>query len=122
VDTLTGWSDSSELLVRLVPETTLLPIAVSGVISRTARQHRIARHFADPKEREWAAATLQVLCRHLRDTETYVVIGEPISSGQSSQRAAIHAAMASLLARLDTPNGEDLTTSTQIFHELATKT
>jgi ribosomal protein L18E len=88
----------------------------------TARQHRIAKRFTDPKEREWAAATLQVLCRHLRDTETHVVIGEPISSGQSSQRVAIRAAMASLLARLDTPHGEDLTTSTQIFHELATKT
>ncbi len=121
VDTLTGWSDSSELLVRLVPETMLLPIAVSGVISRTARQHRIARHFADPKEREWAAATLQVLCRYLRDTETRVVIGEPIPSRQSNQRTAIRAAMATLLARRGTPHSEDLTTNSQIFHELATK-
>jgi hypothetical protein len=122
VDTLTGWSDSSELLVRLVPETILLPIAVSGVISRKARQHRIARYFADPKEREWAAATLQVLCRHLRDTETHVVIGSPVSSRQSGQRMAIHAAMASMLERLGSPHSEDVTTNTQIFHELVTKT
>jgi 1-acyl-sn-glycerol-3-phosphate acyltransferase len=121
VDTLAGWSDSSELLIRLVPETIVLPIAVSGVISRTAHRHRMARRFADPKEREWAAATLQVLCRHLRDTRTHVVIGEPISSGQFSQRAAIHAAMASLLARVNNPHDEALTTSNQIYHEFATK-
>lgn len=95
---LTGWSDSSELLVRLVPETKVLPIAVSGVISRTAHQHRVAKLFAVPKEREWAAATLQVLCRHLRDTHTRVVIGEPIIWSQKfCQRAAIQSAMASLL-------------------------
>jgi 1-acyl-sn-glycerol-3-phosphate acyltransferase len=95
---LTGWSDSSELLVRLVPETKVLPIAVSGVISRTAHQHRVAKLFSGPKEREWAAATLQVLFRHLRDTHTRVVIGEPIIWSQKfRQRAAIQSAMASLL-------------------------
>jgi hypothetical protein len=121
VGTLAGWSDSSELLVRLAPETIVLPIAVSGVISRTARRHRMARRFADPKEREWAAATLQVLFRHLRDTQTRVLIGEPISSGQFSQPAAIRAAMASLLARVSNPLDKDLTTSNQVYHELATK-
>jgi hypothetical protein len=110
VDAPAGWSDSSELFVRLVPETLVLPIAVSGVISRTAHRHRIAKCFADPKEREWAAATLQVLCRHLRDTQTRVVIGESISSGHSGRRAAIHAAMASLLTRTKNRHDESLTT------------
>jgi 1-acyl-sn-glycerol-3-phosphate acyltransferase len=117
---LAGWSDSSELLVRLVPETRVLPIAVSGVISVTARQHPVAKCFADPKEREWAAATLQVLCRHLRDTRTRVVIGKPISSGHFGQRAAIHAAIASLLARIDKIQDKNLTTSNQTYRELAT--
>jgi acyltransferase-like protein len=121
VDTLAGWSDSSELLVRLVPEAIVLPVAVSGVISTTARQHRIAKRFTDTKEREWAAATLQVLCRHLRDTQTRVVIGEPISSGQFRHRAAIHAAMASLLVRVNNPHDDHLTTSNQIPPQLATK-
>jgi len=90
----------------------VLPIAVSGVISRTALQHRIARRFADPKEREWAAATLQVLCRRLRDTRTRVVIGEPISARQFT-RQAIHSAMASLLTRMSCPHTEDLATGNQ---------
>lgn len=118
VDPLAGWSDSSELLVRLVPETKVLPIAVSGVISKTAHQHRIAKRFADPKEREWAAATLQVLCRHLRDNQTRVAIGEPISSGHFSQRAAIHAAMASLLARVDNRDDENPMTSDETHYGL----
>jgi hypothetical protein len=116
---LADWSDSSELLVRLVPETTVLPIAVSGVISRTAHRHRLATRFADPKEREWAAATLQVLFQRLRDTQTRVVIGKPISSRQFGQRAAIHAAMASLLARVGNRHEESLTTSEQAYHQLA---
>jgi hypothetical protein len=119
VDAPAGWSDSSELLVRLVPETLVLPIAVSGVISSTAHRHRIARCFADPKEREWAAATLQVLCRHLRDTQTRVVIGEPIPSGRFSQRAAICAAMASLLARVNNGCDENVATSDDACHGIA---
>lgn len=120
VDSLAGWSDSSDLLVRLVPETIVLPIAVSGVISTTALQHRLVKRFADPKEREWAAATLQVLCRHLRDTHTRVVIGEPISSKQFGQWTAIHPAMASLLARASNPTMQDLNTSNRTYHTLAT--
>src|SRR5262245_21996102 len=119
VDPVAGWSDSSELFVRLVPETLVLPIAVSGVISRTAQQHRIATCFADPKEREGAAATLQVLCRRLRDTQTRVVIGEPISPGQVNQRAVIHAAMASLLARVNTPDDGTLAPSDETHHAIA---
>ena len=118
VNPLAGWSESSELFVRLVPDTLVLPIAVSGVISRTAQQHRIAKCFTDPKEREWAAATLQVLCRHLRDTQTRVVIGEPISSGTSGQRGAIHAAMASLLARVNNRRDGSLATSDETCHGL----
>jgi hypothetical protein len=120
VEPLAGWSDSSDWLVRLVPETIVLPIAVSGVISRTAHQHRIAKRFSDPKEREWAAATLQVLCRYLRDTKTRVVIGEPLSSAQFGQWAQIQAAMASLLARVSNPTIRNLKTSNQTCHALAT--
>jgi hypothetical protein len=103
---LLGWSDSTDLLVRLVPETVVLPIAVSGVISATAHRHRLAARYADPKEREWAAATLQVLFRRLRDTHTRVAVGEAIVPGQRRQRAGVYDAMAVLLARVgDRPEG-----------------
>jgi hypothetical protein len=122
VDSLAGWSASAELFVRLVPETSVLPVVVSGVISKTAQQHRIAKCFADPKEREWAAATLQVLCRRLRDTQTRVVIGEPISSGRVGQRAAIQAAVASLLTHTKNRVDGSLTTSDESYHGPATGT
>jgi hypothetical protein len=93
-----GWSNSSDFLVRAVPQTRVLPIAVSGVISKTAYQHRIARRFTDPKEREWAAATLQVLCWRFRDTQTRVAIGEPMAVEHLTDEAGIDAAMAPLLA------------------------
>lgn len=76
-----------------------LPIVVSGAISRTALQHPLATRFADPKERQWAAATLQVLCRCLRDTRTRETIGKPISA-QAPLRPALDAAMTSLLERV----------------------
>jgi len=98
-----GWSDSSDVFVRAVPETNVLPIAVSGVISATALQHPIARCFADQKEREWAAATLQVIWPGLRDTHTRVLIGEPVGCDHANLAIAIDAAMARSLARL---NGE----------------
>jgi hypothetical protein len=116
VHALSGWSDSTEVFVRLVPQTILLPIVVSGVISRRAHQHPIAKFFANPKEREWAAATLQVICRHLRDTHTRVLIGEPIS-GQCGH-AAIDAAMASLLGRVSGIPTSSLCTA-QRRHEAA---
>jgi hypothetical protein len=115
---LAGWSDSSELLVRLVPETIVLPIAVSGVISVTAHRHRIATRFADPKEREWAAATLQVLFRRLRNTHTRVVIGAPIAAGRFGQRAAMHDAMAALLARVGGRHQGGLAAGEQAYHQL----
>ena len=104
-DTLGDWSSSSELLVRLVPETMVLPIAVSGVISRAAHRHPIARHFVDPAEREWAAATLQVLCRHLQRAEVRIVIGKPIPMGHDSQGVTLRTSMAALLARASDPIG-----------------
>ena len=103
-DTLGGWSDSTDLLFRLVPETVVLPMAVSGVISRAAHHHPLARRFADQREREWAAATLQVLLPHLRQAPTRVVVGEPISAGQVDLRYAIQSAMASLLVRAGNPS------------------
>lgn len=95
-----NWSSSPDLLLRLVPETKVLPVVVSGVISRTAHRHLLARRLVDPKERDWAAATLQVMCRRFRDTQTRVAIGEPISTGPLPVQAALDAAMTSMLDRV----------------------
>lgn len=119
---LAGWSDSTDLLVRLVPETVVLPIAVSGVISTTAHRHRLAARFSDPKEREWAAATLQVLFRRLRDTQTRLVVGEAIAAGRVGQRVAMHAAMAGLLERVGGRAEVGIAAGERAYRELAANT
>lgn len=77
VAALDAWSRSTDLFVRLAPETVVLPVAVRGVISPTALRHPLARRLPQQTDREWTAACLQVLVRHYRDTRTRVAVGEP---------------------------------------------
>lgn len=86
-DCLQAWSDSLDLLARLVPELTIVPVAASGVISRTALRHPLARLYRTDRQREWVAATLQVMLPRYRDTQVLLRFGEPIrASTQPTQR------------------------------------
>jgi 1-acyl-sn-glycerol-3-phosphate acyltransferase len=95
-DGLANWTDSIDLLARLVPGLSILPVAVSGVISRTALNHPLARLYRTAKQREWVAATLQVMRTRYRDTQVVVRFGTPIQSNQPApavidqMRALIH--------------------------------
>jgi hypothetical protein len=77
-DSLAGWSDSIDLLARLVPNLAVLPVAVSGVISPAALRHPLARLYRTPRQREWVAATLQVMLPRYRDTAVAVHFGQPV--------------------------------------------
>jgi 1-acyl-sn-glycerol-3-phosphate acyltransferase len=77
-DSLSQWSDSIDLLARLVPQLTIVPVAVSGVISQTALRHPLARLYRTSKQREWVAATLQVMFPRYRDTHVTLRIGQSI--------------------------------------------
>jgi hypothetical protein len=66
------------MLARLVPDLTILPVAVSGVISRQALRHPLTRLYRTTKQREWVAATLQVMLPRYRDTRVVVRFGQPI--------------------------------------------
>jgi hypothetical protein len=79
-DCLRDWTDSVDLLVRLVPDLTILPTAASGVISPNALRHPLARLYRSAKQREWVAATLQVMLPRYRDTHVTVRFGQPIHS------------------------------------------
>jgi 1-acyl-sn-glycerol-3-phosphate acyltransferase len=79
-DCLQNWSDSPDLLARLVPELTILPVATSGVISTNALRHPLTRLYRTAKQREWAAATLQVMLPRYRDTHVVLRFGESIRS------------------------------------------
>lgn len=75
-----GWSSSIELLARAVSGLVILPAAVGGVISPSALRHPLARWFRSDADREWAAATLQVLSARYRDTRTKLALGAPMEA------------------------------------------
>jgi 1-acyl-sn-glycerol-3-phosphate acyltransferase len=81
-DCLRHWTDSLDFLARLVPGLTIVPAAVSGVISTSALRHPLARLYRSPKQREWAAATLQVMLPRYRDTRVTVRFGQPVQDAQ----------------------------------------
>jgi 1-acyl-sn-glycerol-3-phosphate acyltransferase len=78
VESLQSWSNSTALLARLVPDAMILPVAVGGVISATAMQIPLLQLFKSQRERDWAAATLQVLIPAYRDVDTRVAFGPPL--------------------------------------------
>lgn len=92
---LGAWTDSTTLLLRRVPETVVVPMAVSGVVSVRARHHPWSRRLSGP-DRDSAAATLQVLWPPYRDTRTTVRVG-PSLTGPGAGRAGVLDAMAALL-------------------------
>lgn len=94
VASLDSWGDGVELFARLVPATAVLPVAVSGVISRRMLRSPLARFRATPREREWAAATLQVLVRD-RSIHPVLSTGEPLHG--SPRTEDVRAAMVRLL-------------------------
>lgn len=73
---LATWGNGVELLLRLVPGTVVLPVAVSGVISQRMLRNPLARWRASAADREWTAATLQVLMRD-RSITPVLSAGEP---------------------------------------------
>ncbi len=91
---LATWGRGVELFVRLVPETAVLPVAVSGVISPRMLAHPLVRRRRTPEDRELAAATLQVLV-HDRSINPVLSAGEPLRG--TADQGALRSAMAELL-------------------------
>jgi 1-acyl-sn-glycerol-3-phosphate acyltransferase len=79
-ESLVCWAPGIALLIRLAPDTLVLPAAVGGVISTSAQRNPAARVFRSQRDRDWAAATLQILVPAYRDVHTRVAFGPPISA------------------------------------------
>ena len=76
-ESLASWSHSVAALKRRVPETELLPAFVRGVISAKAVNNPFLRYLKDQKERDWAGATLQIVCPAYRKVDAKVDFGAP---------------------------------------------
>jgi hypothetical protein len=75
------WSESLDLFARLVPELTVVPVVVSGVLSPIALRNPLIFVRRRRRDREWLAATLQMLTPALRNVTTRVAFGEPVRAG-----------------------------------------
>ncbi len=78
VESLDRWSSSADLFARLAPDLAVVPVVVSGVISARALRIPLTRLRRRRRDREWLAATLQMLIPHLRDVDLRVEFGRPI--------------------------------------------
>ena len=78
IESLDHWSLSADLFARLTPRLAVVPVAVSGVISPSALRTPLVHLRRRRRDREWLAATLQVLVPALRNVDVNVEFGHPI--------------------------------------------
>jgi 1-acyl-sn-glycerol-3-phosphate acyltransferase len=78
VAALDRWSASADNFARLAPGLVIVPVVVSGVISPSALRNPLTRLRRSRRDREWLAATLQVLVPALRNVDVRVEFGRPI--------------------------------------------
>lgn len=100
VEALGRWSSSVDLFARLTPGLAIVPVVVSGVISPAALRNPLTRLRRHRRDREWLAATLQMLTPALRDVSVRVEFGSPILAGPGAGDAA-RAEARRLLERLE---------------------
>jgi hypothetical protein len=78
VEALNHWSSSADLLARLTPGLVVVPAVVSGVLSPSALRNPLIHLRRRRRDREWLAATLQMLVPALRNVDARVEFGSPI--------------------------------------------
>lgn len=80
VEALDHWSVSADLFARLTPGLAVVPVLVSGVISPSALRTPLVHLRRLRRDREWLAATLQVLVPALRNVDANIEFGNPIDA------------------------------------------
>lgn len=85
---LQGWRRNLEIFIRVVPEATVIPAIVSGVISPTSLSNPLIRLRRHTEDRRWLAASLQILLPALRNVHTEVRFGNPVRVDASREAAS----------------------------------
>jgi 1-acyl-sn-glycerol-3-phosphate acyltransferase len=78
IEALEHWSESLDIFARLVPGLTVVPAAVSGVLSPIALHNPLVLVRRQPRDREWLASRLQMMTPMLRNVTTRVAFGRPV--------------------------------------------
>lgn len=113
VDSLNEWTDSAGVLLRMAPETPVLPMLVRGVVRRNSARHPLLKIKKTKGEREKLTAALQLLAHVVfkqKDVHVRVQIGRPIYARDlgSTDTQVIHQAVLSEIKQLieQEPDGE----------------
>lgn len=80
VEALQSWSESLGVWARLVPDLTVVPVVVSGVLSPAALRNPLSR-LRGPEHHALLAATLQVLFPSLQRGTVRVSFGRSLAAG-----------------------------------------
>jgi 1-acyl-sn-glycerol-3-phosphate acyltransferase len=88
-ESLLTWSPSVAHFACAVPGTCLVPALVQGVISPRAARAWPLRYLREQREREWAAATLQILIPAYRRVSVRVRYGRPVPADFEALTAAM---------------------------------
>jgi 1-acyl-sn-glycerol-3-phosphate acyltransferase len=104
---LDGWADSAGVLLRLAPETMIVPVLVSGVIWEKTARHWLTLFKRTRAERERLAAAFQLLAMVMRDvrpTTVRVRFAKPITLADvgSTASKAVHNAVIGRMRELIT--------------------
>ncbi len=103
---LSRWSESAAVFLRLVPDCTVVPIVVSGVLARGAQRHPLTLLRRKRADRERLGAMLQVLMHTLRPGRWRVRVrvdvprafgGGEFSADAAAARAALMDTVAGIL-------------------------
>jgi hypothetical protein len=97
-ESLERWSRSLDVFGRVAPETRIVPAFVSGVHSRAAFDHALARRRSPHRERQRLAALLQMALPSYQRVRVEVTFGEPIAASGPDARDAVLSAMRALMA------------------------
>jgi hypothetical protein len=83
VEALGHWSVSVDLFARLVPDLVVVPVIVSGVLSPTALRNPLTFLRRRREDREWLAATFQMMTPALPNVTTRIAFGRPVHADDS---------------------------------------
>ena len=93
VESLATWSPSVVSLASRVDGCRLIPAFTRGVISDAATRAPFLRYLREQKDRDWAAATLQILMAHYRRVHVTVKFGAPVGPCMDELRAEMRTLM-----------------------------
>ena len=98
-DTLPAWSEMAALFARLVPNLVVVPMLVSGVISARALQNWYVRRISVRRDRDWMAATLQLIVPWYKAGLVRVRFGKPCRTAHSDVHQQLVAEMHALIVQ-----------------------